>query len=64
MLQFRIKLYPELHGFKEYLDWAPESMNITYIGLFEPLSKLLVSRVITPIVVPYIIHHITPFFGV
>ena len=33
-------------------------------GLYEPLSKLLVSPLITPIVVPYIIPYLTPFQGV
>ena len=36
-------------------------METTIMGLYEPLSQLLVSPLITPIVVPYIIPYITPF---
>ena len=35
-------------------------METTIIGLYELLSKLLVSPLITPIVVPNIIPYITP----
>ena len=42
------------------LHWAPQSIDMTYIGLLELLSKLLVSPLITPIVVPYIIPYIFP----
>ena len=46
-----------IHVGTSYIPRAQKGSHIVTLGLYEPLSKLLVSPLITPIVVPYI----TPF---
>ena len=46
---------------RQYWRTTQKRSKRVFMGMSEPLSKLLVSPLITPIRVPYMIPHKTPF---